>query len=106
MAESYAGRHESGKEDVLNKAELAEIDRRILAARDARAAIDAIFDPDRGKLIAARWWRGKIAISGSGPSKPEDARLERGAIRTRGKRSTSPRRALRRSRPESHSRKP
>jgi len=54
----------------LNKAELTDklIERTGLSARDARAAIDAIFDPDPAiGLIAAALVAGdKIAISGFG----------------------------------------
>ena len=93
----------------MNKAELTEklIERTGLSARDARAAIDAIFDPDPAiGLIAAALVAGRRSRSAaSGPSKRGDARLARDAIRTPGRRSTSPRRGLRRSRPESRSRK-
>ena len=55
---------------MLNKAELTDklIERTGLSARDARAAIDAIFDPDPAiGLIAASLVAGeKIAISGFG----------------------------------------
>lgn len=54
----------------MNKAELTEklIERTGLSARDARGAIDAIFDPDPaiGLISAALVAGDKIAISGFG----------------------------------------
>ena len=82
----------------MNTAELTDklIERTGLSARDARAAIDAIFDPDPAiGLIAASLVAGeKIAISGFGTFEA------RGGILTPGRRSIFPRRGPRLSKPE------